>query len=349
MSLLHDILAFLHLDLNVVWFLLIGVLFMGYAVLDGFDLGVGALHLFSKGDHERRVMINSIGPVWDGNEVWLVTGGGALFAAFPVVYATVFSGFYLGFMALLAGLIFRAVAIEFRSKQPMGWWRTAWDWSFSLSSLLCSLLIGVVIGNIALGVPLDANHDYAGTFLDLLNPYALLVGVTTVALFMMHGCIYVIMKSEGELNRRARGWVYNTIIFFIMCYFLTTVSTLLYAPRMGIPFKEHPWLGILAIANMLAVANIPREIFHGREFRAFLSSSASVVLLMAVFGAGMFPDLVASHDPANSLNLYNAASSQTTLAIMLVIALLGVPLVLTYTVCIYWVFRGKVKLDAHSY
>lgn len=231
----------------------------------------------------------------------------------------------------------------------MGWWRTAWDWSFSLSSLLCSLLIGVVIGNIALGVPLDANHDYAGTFLDLLNPYALLVGVTTVALFMMHGCIYVIMKSEGELNRRARGWVYNTIIFFIMCYFLTTVSTLLYAPRMGIPFKEHPWLGILAIANMLAVANIPREIFHGREFRAFLSSSASVVLLMAVFGAGMFPDLVASHDPANSLNLYNAASSQTTLAIMLVIALLGVPLVLTYTVCIYWVFRGKVKLDAHSY
>src|SRR5512140_3278766 len=177
------------IDLNTVWFLLIGVLFTGYAMLDGFDLGVGALHLFTNDDQERRLMLNAIGPVWDGNEVWLVTGGGALFAAFPNVYATVFSGFYLAFVFLLVALIFRAVAIEFRSKQPMRWWRQMWDVGFSLGSILSSLLIGIAMGNIAWGVPLDSRHEFLGGFTDLLHPYALLVGVTTLALFMMHGAI----------------------------------------------------------------------------------------------------------------------------------------------------------------
>jgi cytochrome d ubiquinol oxidase subunit II len=211
-------------DLNTIWFGLIGVLLTGYAILDGFDLGVGALHLLTTKDEHRRLMINAIGPVWDGNEVWLVTGGGALFAAFPEVYATVFSGFYLAFMLLLCMLIFRAVAIEFRSKQPMRWWRQMWDVSFSVASLGCSLLFGVAFGNIIWGVPLDAQREFAGSFLGLLNPYALLVGVTTVALFMMHGAIYVVLKTEGELHEIARGWINNTIIF--ICHGVTTMATL---------------------------------------------------------------------------------------------------------------------------
>ncbi len=176
-------------DLNTIWFILVGILFTGYAMLDGFDLGIGALHLFTQDDSERRVMLNAIGPVWDGNEVWLVTGGGALFAAFPNVYATVFSGFYLALILLLASLIFRAVAIEFRSKQPMRWWRQMWDVGFSAGSLLSALLLGVALGNIAWGVPIDDRGEFAGTFLGLLKPYPVLVGVTTVALFMMHGAI----------------------------------------------------------------------------------------------------------------------------------------------------------------
>ncbi|MFQ3670052.1 MAG: cytochrome d ubiquinol oxidase subunit II [Verrucomicrobiia bacterium] len=336
--------------LNHTWFILVGILFTGYAILDGFDLGVGAVHLFVKSDTDRRLVLNSIGPVWDGNEVWLVTGGGALFAAFPVVYATVFSGFYLAFMALLAGLIFRAVAIEFRSKQPMRWWRQFWDIGFCLSSISCAFLIGVAIGNIAWGIPLDDHQEYAGSFLDLLHPYALLIGVTTVALFMMHGTIYLIMKTEGDLNARIRTWVNPTIIFFIICYALATAATLLHAPHLADPFRTHPWLGLVVLFNMLAIANIPREMHHGREFFAFLSSCAAIVSLMVLFGLGMHPNLVYSYpDTENSLNVLNAASSQKTLGIMLIVAVLGIPLVLAYTVSIYWVFRGKVKLDAHSY
>jgi cytochrome d ubiquinol oxidase subunit II len=338
------------LDLHFIWFLLVGILFTGYILLDGFDLGVGALHLLTRKDEHRRVMINAIGPVWDGNEVWLVTGGGALFAAFPEVYATVFSGFYIPFMLLLAALIFRAVAIEFRSKRPGRWWRTGWDISFSLGSLLSSLLLGVTIGNFAWGVPLDADGEFAGTFAGLLNPYALLVGVTTVALFMMHGSIYVVMKTEGELHAQARGWVNNCIIFFIMCYAMVTVATLLYVPHMADALRRHPALFSVALFNMLAIANIPREIHHGNDGRAFLSSCAAMVSLMALYGLNSFPYLVYSlPQPEHSLTAYNAASSARTLKIMLTIALIGVPIVLAYTVSIYWIFRGKVKLDRMSY
>jgi cytochrome bd ubiquinol oxidase subunit II len=338
------------LDLNAVWFGLIGVLFTGYALLDGFDLGVGALHLFTKTDEERRVMINAIGPVWDGNEVWLVTGGGALFAAFPMVYATVFSGFYLAFVLLLVALIFRAVAIEFRSKQPMRWWRQMWDVGFSFGSVGSSLLIGVAMGNIAWGVPLDDRHEFSGDVLGLLHPYALLLGVTTVALFMMHGAIYALMKTEGALHDRIRGWVNHCIIFFIMSYAVTTMATLLYVPHMAARVRAHPWLFSIALVNMLAIANVPREIHHGRDGRAFVSSGVAMVALMGLFGLEMFPNLVLSNpEPAHSLTVYNAASSRTTLGLMLTIALIGVPLVLAYTVSIYWIFRGKVKLDKMSY
>lgn len=336
--------------LNVAWFGLVGILFTGYAMLDGFDLGIGTLHLFTKSDEERRLMLNSIGPVWDGNEVWLVTGGGALFAAFPDVYATVFSGFYLAFMLLLFALIFRAVAIEFRSKEKMGWWRKMWDIGFAAGSYAAALLIGVALGNIAWGIPLDQNGEYAGSFLDLLQPYPLLMGITTVALFMMHGSIYGVMKTEGKLQRKLRTWVNPSIIFFIICYATTTMATLIYVPHIVEVIKHEPIFFVIALANMLAIANIPREIQKKRDFRAFLSSCAAMGALMTLFGLGMFPNMVLSTpNPEHSLTIYNSASSQKTLGIMFTIAMIGVPIVLTYTICIYRIFRGKVRLDKNSY
>jgi cytochrome bd ubiquinol oxidase subunit II len=340
------------LDLNILWFIIVGILFFGYAVLDGFDLGVGMLHLFAKNDTERRLLLNSIGPVWDGNEVWLVTGGGAIFAAFPNVYATLFSGFYVPFMMLLTALIFRAVSIEFRSKQTHAVWRHVWDTAFFIGSLVAALLFGVLVGNLALGLPLNAKHEYVGGFWNLLNPYAVIVGVTTIALFLMHGSIYLVMKTEGELHDRIRMWVQNTMIFFIICYVMTSMATLLYMPRMGQPFKDHPALGLVALANLLAVANIPREIYHKRDFNAFLSSCAAIGCLMALLAIGVYPYMLPSIDPAHpefGLDIYKSASSQKTLGIMAIIAVIGMPLVLAYTASIYWIFRGKVKLEGHSY
>jgi len=338
------------LDLNAIWFILIGVLFTGYAMLDGFDLGVGALHLFTRSDEDRRVMLNAIGPVWDGNEVWLVTGGGALFAAFPNVYATVFSGFFMAFVLLLVALIFRAVAIEFRSKQPMRWWRQMWDIGFSAGSVLSSLLIGVAMGNIAWGIPIDERGEYAGSFWTLLHLYPLLLGVTTLAMFMTHGAIYALMKTDGPLHDKLRGWINHCIIFFIICYAVTTMATLLYVPHMAARVRANPWLFSIALANMLAIANIPREIQRGRDWWAFLSSCAAMITLMGLFGLEMYPNLVWSNpDPTHSLTIYNAASSPKTLGIMLTIAAIGVPVVVAYTVSIYWIFRGKVKLDRMSY
>ncbi len=338
------------MDLNLIWFILIAVLLTGYAILDGFDLGVGAIHLFTKTDDERRIFINSIGPVWDGNEVWLVTAGGALFAAFPEVYATVFSGFYTAFMLLLFVLIFRAVSIEFRSKQPMKWWRNMWDVLFSFASIFIAFLMGVALGNIATGIPLTPEKEFYGSFLSLVNPFTVLVGITTVALFMMHGSIYVVMKTEGELHDKIRGWVNNTIIFFVICYVTTTMATLIYIPHMVEPFKQNPVLFVVALLNMLAIANIPREIYHERDFYAFLSSCAAIVALISLFAIGIFPNMVISNpELQNSLTIYNAASSKQTLNTMLIIAIIGIPFVLAYTISIYWIFRGKVKINETSY
>jgi len=338
------------LDLNITWFVLIGVLLSGYAILDGFDLGVGAIYLFVKGDENRRLVLNSIGPVWDGNEVWLVTGGGALFAAFPHVYATVFSGFYTAFMLLIFVLVFRAVAIEFRSKQEALWWRNMWDRAFSISSVLIAFLMGVALGNIITGIPLGADKEFAGNFWDLINPYTVMVGVTTVALFMMHGTIYATMKTEGELQNKLKGWINNTIIFFVIMYVAVTNATLIYFTGMSRHFIDYPVLFNVAVLNMLAIANIPREIHHGREFRAFLSSAAAIASLMMLFAVGIFPNMVLSNPhPEYSLTIYNAASSQKTLNIMLIFAIIGIPFVLAYTISIYWIFRGKVTLDSTSY
>lgn len=338
------------MDLNTLWFILVGVLFSGYAILDGFDLGVGILHLLARNDSERRVNLNAIGPVWDGNEVWLVTGGGALFAAFPDVYATAFSGFYVAFMLLLFGLIFRAVAIDFRSKVENKTWRRLWDWGFSMGSLLSSFIIGVAMGNIAWGVPLDSHGEFAGSFLGMLHPYAILMGLTTVALFAMHGSIYLAMKTEGSYQQHIRDRINPTIIAFIIGYAIFTIATLLYVPTITEAFRSNPSFFGIIVLTILAIANIPREITRQRDSRAFISSCAAMLLMMSLFGIGMFPNMIHSNPhPEHSLDIYNASSSQGTLKIMSIIALLGMPIVIAYTVSIYWIFRGKVKLDEHSY
>lgn len=339
------------MDLNTIWFILVGILFTGYAMLDGFDLGVGSLHLFTKGDTERRYMLNSIGPVWDGNEVWLVTGGGALFAAFPEVYATVFSGFYIPFMLLLFSLIFRAVAIEFRSKHPNKYWRRTWDVGFACGSILSGFLIGVTMGNIAWGIPLDHNHEFVGNTLTFLHPYALFLGVTTVALFAMHGNIYLIMKTEGELQAKLRRWVKITIPVFVFCFLVFGIATPIVCPHINEAFQARPVpLLITFILALLCVFNIPREVYKGREFRAFLSSCGCMGFLMITFALSVYPTMVfSSPEMANSLTIYNGSSTDKTLGFMLVVAIIGVPIVLTYTACVYYIFRGKVELNEESY
>jgi len=232
----------------------------------------------------------------------------------------------------------------------MQWWRNAWDVAFSVSSILIAFLMGLAIGNIITGIPVGSDKEFTGTFLGLINPFTVMVGITTVALFMMHGSIYLMMKTEGEIQAIVKGWTNNAIIFFVICYISTTMATLIYIPEMVQPFKSHPWLFILALMNMLAVANIPRSIHLGKEFKAFLSSCASIAALLVLFAIGLYPNIVKSTlDPAYNLNVYNASSSQQTLKIMLTIALIGIPFVLTYTVSIYWIFRGKVKIDSMSY
>jgi cytochrome d ubiquinol oxidase subunit II len=336
-------------DLPLLWYLLVGILLAGYAVLDGFDLGVGALHLLARTDEQRRLFLNAIGPVWDGNEVWLVVGGGALFAAFPPVYATVFSGFYLALILLLFALIFRGVAIEFRSQQPGVVWRQTWDVAFSVASVVAALLMGVALGNVVRGIPLDAGGNYTGTFLDLLNPYALTVGVTTVTLFVMHAAIYLTLRTEGTTHDLVAGWVPPAILAFAVMYAATTFATIRLVPHMAAPFLAYPGLTVVPLFTLAMVLCVPLAIRRGRPGMAFLASCATILGLWALVGIGMFPRLVVASDPALSLTLHNASSSPGTLRTMTIIAAIGVPLVLAYTAGIYWVFRGKVRLDSMSY
>lgn len=341
----------LQLDLNVVWFLLIGVLFTGYAVLDGFDLGVGILHLFAKDDTERRIFLNAIGPVWDGNEVWLVTGGGALFAAFPNAYATAFSGFYLAFILLLLALIFRAVAIEFRSKETWPWWRNAWDIAFWAGSTFSTFLFGVLIGNVVTGLPIGPDMEFKTRSLNgLFAPYPMLVGLFVVSLFALHGALYLHFKTEGELQRAVKYWGQKCFGIFLVFFLLTTIMTLAQQPQMIANFEHTPPAWVLVVLTVLAIANVPRSLHIGQEVKGLLTSAAIIAGTFSLFGMGLFPVLLPSSlNPAWSIDVYNAASSNTTLMIMLIIAVVGLPFVLAYTASIYWVFRGKVKTDKFNY
>jgi cytochrome d ubiquinol oxidase subunit II len=339
------------MDIHVVWFCLLGLLLAGYAVLDGFDLGVGILHLLARSDHERRLFINSIGPIWDGNEVWLITFGGALFAAFPEAYATVFSGFYLAFMLLLFALIFRAVSIEFRSKMQSRAWRRFWDFGFCFSSLLAALLFGVAVGNMMIGIALDSRGNYTGSVFDLLDGYSLFAGLVTVALFAMHGSLYLILRLPDSAARdRVRAWIWHTWGVFLVAYLLGTIYTIIAIPRSHANFGRFAWAAPIVVLNVLAVANIPRAVLQNKLVQAFASSATTIVCLVALFGIALFPNLVtASNEPANTLTIYNASSSDGTLWTMLVIALIGMPFVVTYTAVVYWTFRGRVELQEHSY
>jgi cytochrome d ubiquinol oxidase subunit II len=338
------------MGLHSLWFVLLGVLLTGYAILDGFDLGVGILHLSVKGDEERRILLNAIGPLWDGNEVWLVTFGGALFAAFPHAYATAFSTFYVPFMALLFSLIFRAISIEFRSKRDARAWRRFWDICFCGASGLATFLFGVAVGSSMRGIPIGPDKEFAGTLSSLIGPYPVLVGVFVVAVFAMHGSIYLYLKTDGELQKRVHGWMWRTFGFFLVLYMLTTIYTLAEVPRAIRNFAEMPWAWVVVVLNVLAIANIPRAIFLGRPLYAFVSSCCTIAALTFLFGVALFPNLIVSTlDPAWSLTIHNAASSVRTLRIMRTIALLGMPFVAAYTTVVYWVFRGKVQLGRLSY
>ena len=342
--------TFLGIDYPTLWFLVVGALFSGYAILDGFDLGAGAWHLFFKKEESRRIALNAVGPVWDGNEVWLVIGGGALFAGFPVLYASMFSAMYIPFMLFLAVLIFRAVSIEFRSKEKMKWWRNTWDIGYSVSSMLMALLLGVVVGNILWGVELGPNHDFTGHWLDFLNPYALLVGVTTLALFMMHGAIYLAMKTEGKLFAKVNTLLKRSIIFFIVTYSIVTLFTLIYLPHLTDRLHENIALFVVPLLAFLSIANVPRLVSKGKYVMAFLFSSLTMSFLLILVALELYPVIIMSTvDPAYDITVYNAASSENSLRIMLNITAIGAPLVIFYTIFVYKTFWGKVKLDETSY
>ncbi len=330
--------------LQVIWFILYFVLIAGYAILDGFDLGVGALSLFAKDQRERGIHMDSIAPVWDGNEVWLLTAGGALFAAFPFVYATVFSGFYLALMLLLVALIWRAVSFEFRNKVHSPGWIRAWDWAFGLGSLLPPVLFGVAVGNILRGIPLTEKTEFAGTFLGLLNPYAVLVGVLALVMFLAHGAIYLVLKTDGDLQARMQRWAPGLWIGWVVLYFAATVASLFVSPFLFDGILKNPVFWILFPLMMACVVLIPVLLKSGRHMLAFIASSAAIATQIGLAALGLFPRLVpALNDPKLSLTIYNASSTQRTLTTMLMIALVGVPIVIGYTIFIYRVFKGKVR------
>jgi cytochrome d ubiquinol oxidase subunit II len=334
--------------LQVTWFLLFGFLIIGYAILDGFDLGIGALSLFVRDEHQRGQYMEVIAPVWDGNEVWLIAGGGMLFAAFPPVYATVFSGFYIALMLLLTALIFRGVSFEFRNKVDSAGWRRFWDWSFGLGSMVPSLIFGVAVGNILLGVPvvLDANGGFLwrGSFLGLLNPFALLVGVTGLMMFMTHGALYLAMKASGPTAERAGRQVTFLWISWVALWALSTMAAVIVSPWLFKGLLQNVLLYLLLAVDLASLIAIPLLSRSARHGWAFLASCAAMAAQIGLVGLSLFPRLVPSSLNLQdaSLTITNASSTEISLASMLVIALIGLPIVIGYTIYIYRVFKGRV-------
>jgi cytochrome d ubiquinol oxidase subunit II len=336
------------MDLNTIWFLLIAVLYIGFFILEGFDYGVGILLPFLSRDKDpkvvdlkRRMIINTIGPHWDGNEVWLITAGGATFAAFPNWYATLFSGFYLALLLLLLALIVRGVAFEFRSKDENPRWRKLWDWSIFIGSALPALLIGVAFGNLVHGVPIDANMQYAGTFFDLLNPYALLAGVATLLVFTMHGAIFLSLKISGDLAEKARAaamrmWVpvvFVLLLFLVATYFYTDILE-----KLGV----NP--GIVPLTGIVAVFLAGYFIRQKRDGWAFTMTAVTIIFSLITMFMILYPRvMVSSLNPDWSLTIYNASSSPYTLEVMTVVAVIFVPVVLVYQGWSYWVFRKRIE------
>jgi cytochrome d ubiquinol oxidase subunit II len=332
------------MDLNTLWFVLVAVLFTGFFVLEGFDYGVGVLLPFvAKTDAERRRVINTIGPVWDGNEVWILTGGGAIFAAFPHWYATLFSGFYLALFLVLAALIVRGVAFEFRSKAPSPAWRATWDWAIFAGSLLPAILWGTALANLLKGVPIDASKTYVGTFFDLLSPYTLIAGLASLALFVTHGAIFLELKSTDPIRARAKAAVKKVgpvatvllVVFVAGTYAWTDVYE-----RLGVNPGLVP---LLALSSLLSAGYL---IHRERMGWAFGATSLAIVFSVATLFLALFPRvMVSSLNPDWSLTIYNASSTPYTLRIMSLIAAVFVPIVLAYQGWTYWVFRHRITAE----
>jgi cytochrome d ubiquinol oxidase subunit II len=329
------------MNLNILWFILIGVLYIVYFVLEGFDMGVGILLPFvAKDDQERRVVLNTIGPHWDGNEVWLLTAGGATFAAFPQWYATLFSGFYLPLFLILMALIFRGVAFEFRSRDENKVWRAFWDWAIFFGSLIPALLWGVAFANIVKGVPIDATMTYTGGFFNLLNPFALIAGLVSLIGLTLHGSLFLSLKSTGKVHERANAWTKRLWVaaLVVMAGLLLAGFTFTHLFASFItPASLTLVLGfiLLVVLGYLAV--------KGKTGVSFVLSSVVVLLTTAAVFLQLYPNvMVSSTDPALNLTIYNASSSQYTLGVMAKVALIMVPIVLAYTAWSYWVFRRKV-------
>jgi cytochrome bd ubiquinol oxidase subunit II len=323
-------------QLTTVWFVLIAVLWTGYFVLEGFDFGVGMILPFlGRSDPERRTLINTIGPVWDGNEVWLITAGGATFAAFPQWYASLFSGFYLALLLILVALILRGVSFEFRSKVPSERWRRNWDRAIFWGSAVPALLWGVAFANIVRGVPLNADHVYTGNLLTLLNPYGLLGGLATLSLFALHGAIFTALRTTGELRARAQQaalWLAAAAVP-IAAVFLA-VSQLSYGRA-----ATDVTAGLAAVALLGGVAAVVR----GSEGWAFLGTALTLVLAVATLFGDLWPNVLPSSTAAAySLTVHNASSSHYTLTVMTWVAVIFTPVVLAYQGWTYWVFRKRL-------
>ncbi|AET67603.1 cytochrome d oxidase cyd, subunit II [Desulfosporosinus orientis DSM 765] len=327
------------MDLNILWFILIAVLFVGFFFLEGFDFGVGILLPFlGRNDQERRVVINTIGPHWDGNEVWLITAGGAMFAAFPNWYATLFSGFFLALFLVLFSLIIRGVAFEYRSSDASPRWRSTWDWVIFTGSLLLSILWGVAMTNLIKGVPIDAKMQYAGTFFDLLSPYTIVGGLTTLLVFMLHGALFLSLKTTGTMAERssAAGQKIGLAAIPVVLLFavLTYLQTDLFA-SLG--------AGITLLASGVTLILAAILLRSGKAGWAFITNGLTILLFTLSLFWGLFPRvMISSLNMDWSLTIYNASSSPYTLKIMTIVAIVMVPIVLLYQGWTYWVFRNRV-------
>jgi cytochrome d ubiquinol oxidase subunit II len=335
--------------LGILWYFLIGLLIAGYLILDGFDLGMGVLYPFlGKNDADKAMLRRSVGPVWDGNEVWLLTAGGGLFAAFAPAYATTFSGFYLAIMLVLFGLIIRAVALEFRGRDEE--WGKMWDLFIFLGSLLPALLFGVALGNIMGGIPLNANGDYTGNFFGLLTPFALVVGVLGLTHIIQHGAAWIRLKTTGDLSARAAK--VQTIFLVVEAVVFILATVLLFA--VVHPVMASGVLFVLRIVFLILVAfGWGLALLwnrSGNEIGSFIASVVVCIGFVGLFFSTLFPNFVVATDPSMSITIANAAGSELALTAMTIIACIGVPLVLVYHFIVYKIFFGKVSAeDAEEY
>ncbi len=320
---------------------------VAYVTLDGFDLGVGCLHLFSKGDNQRRMMINAIGPVWDGNSTWIVIGGGTLFAAFPKAFSTIAPNFYTPLMLILFGFMLRAASIEFRSKGEGKGWKRLWDMNFFFASLILALVLGLILGNLIQGIALNDQGEWeGGSFLSL---YPCVVSLFGVSCFTMHGSLYLLMKSEGDFHDKIRRWAYRSILGFAILWLITTLMTIFQHPRMIEPFYNYPLLSIFPLFSLGSIYGIIHAIQLKKDGIAFLFSCLSIFFLMLLFVMGTFPYLVYSTLKQNSLTFVNSSVSELALWILVGVSLTGIPLSFFYFPYLYKVFKGKIKIDSMSY